>query len=78
MKIHVISETPFVMKATGVHTAFLDHIELLKEKNDIEVVVNDEGKVTYFMVIPMDSIISGREENIKEEEYLLHMLYLIQ
>jgi 1,2-diacylglycerol-3-alpha-glucose alpha-1,2-galactosyltransferase len=43
MKIHVVSETPFVMKATGVHTAFMDHIELLKEKNDIEVVVNDEG-----------------------------------
>jgi 1,2-diacylglycerol-3-alpha-glucose alpha-1,2-galactosyltransferase len=43
MKIHVISETQFIMKATGVHTAFLDHIELLKEKNDIEVVVNDEG-----------------------------------
>jgi 1,2-diacylglycerol-3-alpha-glucose alpha-1,2-galactosyltransferase len=43
MKIHVISETPFVMKATGVHTAFMDHIELLREKNDIEVVVNDEG-----------------------------------
>ena len=43
MKIHVISETPFVMKATGVHTAFMNHIELLKEKDDIEVVVNDEG-----------------------------------
>jgi 1,2-diacylglycerol-3-alpha-glucose alpha-1,2-galactosyltransferase len=43
MKVHVISETPFIMKATGVHTAFLDHIELLKEKDDIEVVVNDEG-----------------------------------
>jgi 1,2-diacylglycerol-3-alpha-glucose alpha-1,2-galactosyltransferase len=43
MKIHVISETPFIMKATGVHTAFMDHIELLREKNDIEVVVNDEG-----------------------------------
>jgi 1,2-diacylglycerol-3-alpha-glucose alpha-1,2-galactosyltransferase len=43
MKIHVISETPFVMKATGVHTAFMDHIELLKEKDDVEVVVNDEG-----------------------------------
>jgi 1,2-diacylglycerol-3-alpha-glucose alpha-1,2-galactosyltransferase len=43
MKIHVISETPFVMKATGVHTAFVDHIELLKEKNDVEVVINDEG-----------------------------------
>jgi 1,2-diacylglycerol-3-alpha-glucose alpha-1,2-galactosyltransferase len=43
MKIHVISETPFIMKATGVHTAFMDHIELLKEKDDVEVVVNDEG-----------------------------------
>ena len=43
MKIHVISETPFIMKATGVHTAFMDHIELLKEKNDIQVVVNNEG-----------------------------------
>lgn len=43
MKIHVISETPFTMKATGVHTAFMDHIQLLKEKNDIEVVVNNEG-----------------------------------
>ena len=43
MKVHVISETPFIMKATGVHTAFMDHIELLKEKDDIEVVINDEG-----------------------------------
>jgi 1,2-diacylglycerol-3-alpha-glucose alpha-1,2-galactosyltransferase len=43
MKIHVISETPFVMKATGVHTAFINHIELLKEKDDVQVVVNDEG-----------------------------------
>jgi 1,2-diacylglycerol-3-alpha-glucose alpha-1,2-galactosyltransferase len=43
MKIHVISETEFLMKATGVHTAFMDHIELLKEKNDVEVVVNNEG-----------------------------------
>lgn len=43
MRIHVVSETDFVMKATGVHTAFVEHIELLKEKDDIEVVVNDEG-----------------------------------
>lgn len=43
MKIHVISETPFMMKATGVHTAFINHIELLREKDDVEVVVNDEG-----------------------------------
>ncbi len=43
MRIHVISETAFIMKATGVHTAFVEHIELLKEKDDIDVVVNDEG-----------------------------------
>jgi 1,2-diacylglycerol-3-alpha-glucose alpha-1,2-galactosyltransferase len=43
MKIHVISETPFIMQATGVHTAFMDHVELLMEKTDIEVVVNNEG-----------------------------------
>lgn len=43
MKIHIVSESEFVMKATGVHTAFMDHIELLKEKNDIEVLINDEG-----------------------------------
>ena len=43
MKVHVISETPFIMKATGVHTAFMEHIELLREKDDVQVVVNDEG-----------------------------------
>jgi 1,2-diacylglycerol-3-alpha-glucose alpha-1,2-galactosyltransferase len=48
MKIHVISETQFFMKATGVHTAFLDHIELLRQKDDIEVVVNDEGSGDVF------------------------------
>lgn len=48
MKIHVISETPFIMKATGVHTAFLDHVELLRSRNDIEVVVNGEGEGDLF------------------------------
>ncbi len=43
MKVHVISETPFIMKATGVHTAFMEHIELLREKDDVQVVINDEG-----------------------------------
>lgn len=43
MKVHVVSESMFVMKGTGVHTAFLDHVKLLREKDDIEVVVNGEG-----------------------------------
>jgi len=44
MRVHVISETRFVMKGTGVHTAFVDHVRLLREKDDIEVVINGEGK----------------------------------
>lgn len=43
MKVHVVSETPFVMKGQGVHTAFVEHVALLKEKNDVKVVVNEEG-----------------------------------
>jgi len=43
MKVHVISETRFVMKGTGIHTAFVDHVQLLREKDDIEVVINGEG-----------------------------------
>ncbi len=48
MKVHVVSESAFIMKATGVHTAFLDLVELLKEKNDVEVVVNEEGEGDVF------------------------------
>ncbi len=43
LKIHVVSETPFVMKGQGVHTAFVEQVELLREKTDIQVVVNEEG-----------------------------------
>lgn len=48
MTIHVISETTFVVRGTGVHTAFLDHIRLLKEKDDVSVVVNGQGKGDVF------------------------------
>lgn len=48
MKVHVISETQFVMKGTGIHTAFRDHVELLKGKDDVEVVVNEEGSGDIF------------------------------
>jgi len=43
LKIHMISETEYVTKGQGVHTAFIELVELLREKNDVEVVVNDEG-----------------------------------
>ncbi len=43
LKVHFISETSFGVKANGVHTAFLNLIDLLKEGNDVEVVVNNDG-----------------------------------
>lgn len=43
IKIHMISETAFVTKGQGVDTAFVELVELLREKDDVEVVVNNEG-----------------------------------
>lgn len=48
MKIHIASETQFFIKGNGVHTAFIDHVELLNSKNDIETVVNNNGKGDVF------------------------------
>jgi 1,2-diacylglycerol-3-alpha-glucose alpha-1,2-galactosyltransferase len=44
MKINVCSETKILrMKGEGVNTAFLNCVELLKESDDVEVFVNNEG-----------------------------------
>jgi 1,2-diacylglycerol-3-alpha-glucose alpha-1,2-galactosyltransferase len=48
MVVHVISETQFLVRGTGVHTAFVNHVDLLKEKGDIGVVINEEGKGDVF------------------------------
>jgi 1,2-diacylglycerol-3-alpha-glucose alpha-1,2-galactosyltransferase len=43
MKIHIVSETKHLFKGNGVHTAFLDHVELMGSKGDVETVVNNKG-----------------------------------
>lgn len=43
MKIHLVTESIFATKGNGVNTAFIDLVELLKEKDDVQVVVNGEG-----------------------------------
>lgn len=48
MKIHLVSSTDFVAKGTGVHSAFMGMIDLLKEKNDIIVLKNQEGSGDIF------------------------------
>lgn len=48
MRIHVASETQYMVKGNGVHTAFVDHLELLNSKDDIEIVVNNKGRGDVF------------------------------
>ena len=48
MKVLIVSETEFVTQGQGVHTAHVDLLELLREKKDVDVVVNDEGKGDVF------------------------------
>jgi 1,2-diacylglycerol-3-alpha-glucose alpha-1,2-galactosyltransferase len=43
LAIHLISETEFHMKGQGVHTAYMDCADLLKNQSDVGVVVNGEG-----------------------------------
>ncbi len=44
MKVNVCSETQlYGMQGEGVHSSFIDSIALLKQQNDVEVVVNNEG-----------------------------------
>jgi 1,2-diacylglycerol-3-alpha-glucose alpha-1,2-galactosyltransferase len=43
LRVHVISDTAYIMKGQGVHTAFVDCVDLLKARDDIEVIVNQEG-----------------------------------
>jgi 1,2-diacylglycerol-3-alpha-glucose alpha-1,2-galactosyltransferase len=42
-RIHVVSETAYVGKGQGVHTAFVDCVNLLKRSDRLDVVVNQEG-----------------------------------
>jgi 1,2-diacylglycerol-3-alpha-glucose alpha-1,2-galactosyltransferase len=43
LRVHVISDTAYFMKGQGVHTAFVDCVDLLKTRDDVEVIVNQEG-----------------------------------
>jgi 1,2-diacylglycerol-3-alpha-glucose alpha-1,2-galactosyltransferase len=43
LRIHVISDTAYIMQGQGVHTAFVDCVDLLKSRDDVEVIVNQEG-----------------------------------
>jgi len=48
LTVHMVSETAYVTKGQGVHTAFLEMTELLKEDKKIHVVINDEGQGDIF------------------------------
>lgn len=44
IRVHVVSETEYIMKGQGVHTAFVDCVDLLGAGDDVEVVVNGRGR----------------------------------
>ncbi len=48
MKIHIVSELSWLLKGNGVNTAFRQMVEMLRERNDIEVVVNHHGRGDLF------------------------------
>jgi 1,2-diacylglycerol-3-alpha-glucose alpha-1,2-galactosyltransferase len=43
MKIHMVSETAFYAKGMGIHTAFIDSVNLLRKNDEVDVVINNEG-----------------------------------
>lgn len=48
MLVHLVSSTEFMTQGTGVHSAFIEMKNLLKEKDDIDVITNGEGKGDIF------------------------------
>ena len=44
MKLHIASETQYMIQGNGVHTAFVDHVELMNSKEDVDIVINNEGE----------------------------------
>lgn len=43
IRLHMVSETAWVTQGQGVHTAFIELLELLKEDARIDIVVNNDG-----------------------------------
>jgi len=48
LTVHMISETAYVTQGQGVHTAFLELVELLKDEKNIRIVINNEGTGNVF------------------------------
>jgi len=48
MKAHIFSETAYMMSGQGVHTAYIDLVELLSGRNEVEILVENGGKADVF------------------------------
>jgi 1,2-diacylglycerol-3-alpha-glucose alpha-1,2-galactosyltransferase len=48
MRVHMVSETAFCAKGTGIHTAFIDLVNLLRKNDEVDVVVNSDGNGDVF------------------------------
>jgi 1,2-diacylglycerol-3-alpha-glucose alpha-1,2-galactosyltransferase len=43
LRVHIVSETAWLLQGQGVHTAFMDHVQLMQEEQDVVTLVNQEG-----------------------------------
>lgn len=59
MKVRVISESEFTVQGHGVHTAYFELTNALKQVDGVEVIVNQRGKVdvTHFHTVGMYSLL---------------------
>lgn len=48
MKIHVVMELARIVKGNGVNTVFVQMVDLLRKKDDVEVVINGKGRGDVF------------------------------
>lgn len=59
MRVRVISESQFSVKGHGVHTAFVEHVNALKSRADVEVLTNAFGRcdITHFHTVGLYSLL---------------------
>lgn len=48
MKVHVVSELAWLLKGNGVNTVYVQMVEMLRKRGDVEVVLNGKGRGDVF------------------------------
>jgi hypothetical protein len=77
MKIHMVSETAFYAQGMGIHTAYIDLLKLLHDKDEVQVIVNNEGKGDVFHAHTYGLYYFLKVGVTKASVYIPYILHLI-